>query len=53
MFVVDPKTGMVTVAGKLDRTMATEVTLTVTVTDTSAIPPQVRKKAIYMIVNKH
>ncbi|XP_027213278.2 cadherin-87A [Penaeus vannamei] len=41
MFVVDPKTGMVTVAGKLDRTMATEVTLAVTVTDTSAIPPQV------------
>lgn len=50
---MDPKTGMVTVAGKLDRTMATEVTLAVTVTDTSAIPPQVRKPANHMITYKH
>lgn len=41
MFVIDPQSGTVTVAGPLDRTMATEVTFDVTVTDISATPPQV------------
>ncbi|XP_071526000.1 cadherin-87A [Panulirus ornatus] len=41
VFVVDRLTGSVTVAQRLDRTMATEVTLAVTVTDMSATPPQV------------
>lgn len=39
--MVDPATGNVTVAKSLDRTVATEVTLAVTVTDVSATPPQV------------
>nr|XP_053634394.1 LOW QUALITY PROTEIN: cadherin-87A-like [Cherax quadricarinatus] len=41
VFVVDPVTGSVTVARKLNRAVATEVTLAVTVTDMSATPPQV------------
>ncbi|XP_050727023.1 cadherin-87A-like [Eriocheir sinensis] len=41
VFVVDPATGNVTVTKSLDRTVATEVTLAVTVTDVSATPPQV------------
>ncbi|KAK8407296.1 hypothetical protein O3P69_002092 [Scylla paramamosain] len=41
VFSVDPATGSVTVAKSLDRTVATEVTLAVTVTDVSATPPQV------------
>ncbi|MPC44216.1 Cadherin-87A [Portunus trituberculatus] len=41
VFNVDPATGIVTVAKSLDRTVATEVTLAVTVTDVSATPPQV------------
>ncbi|KAK8743275.1 hypothetical protein OTU49_001344 [Cherax quadricarinatus] len=41
VFVVDPVTGSVTVARKLNRAVATEVTLGVTVTDMSATPPQV------------
>ena len=44
MFIIDPATGTVTVAEKLDRTMATEVTFDVTVTDMSATPHQVMEK---------
>lgn len=44
--MVDPATGSVTVTKSLDRTVATEVTLAVTVTDVSATPPQV---CIYLI----
>ena len=47
VFMVDPATGSVTVAKSLDRTVATEVTLAVTVTDVSAMPPQV---CIYLVV---
>ncbi|KAK4292814.1 hypothetical protein Pmani_034453 [Petrolisthes manimaculis] len=41
MFVVDPQTGVVSVGKELDRSLATEVTITVTITDVSATPPQV------------
>ncbi|KAG7153827.1 Cadherin-87A-like [Homarus americanus] len=41
VFVVDSLTGVVTVTKELDRAVATEVSLAVTVTDVSATPPQV------------
>lgn len=52
VFVVDPATGNVTVTKSLDRTVATEVTLAVTVTDVSATPPQVCK-CVFVCVGEY
>ena len=46
MFSIDQLSGNVSVASILDRSIATEVTLAITVTDTSANPPQIGNGAL-------
>ncbi|CAL4115826.1 unnamed protein product, partial [Meganyctiphanes norvegica] len=41
LIFIEPSTGQVSLVGVLDRSIATELSITVTVTDTSANPPQI------------
>ncbi|XP_076043934.1 cadherin 87A isoform X2 [Oratosquilla oratoria] len=49
-FAVDPQSGQVSVARPLDRNIATVVTMTVTVTDVSATPPQVGQGSLVVTI---